>query len=204
MTLRANLAHTARRAWVTISRATLVKADDSQKWQEVTLRGEINRQFSNVEVAHPYGLTAVGKPPADDQTSEAAEIIIVCPDGDMSHPIVLAVGDRRYRLKNLAEGEVALYDDQGQQVYISRDRIVVHSSKEIHVQSNKAHGLFTSDKTKLQFDNMSVTLKTDKVLLGSEAGATHAVSTVDGPSSKVFAVLTEVESAMPAATVGQS
>ena len=51
---------------------------------------------------------------------------------------------------------------------------------------------------------MSVTCKTDKVLLGSETRATHAVSTVDGASTKVFAVINETEDAMPAAPVGSA
>lgn len=205
MSLRSNLADAARRAFVGISRGTLVKADDSKKWQELTLRSELGRKFSNVEAVHPYGFTAVGKPPqGGEQANEAAETILIFPDGDMSHPIVLVYGDRRFRLKNLNEGEVAIFDDQGQQVYIARDRVVVHSTKEVHAQSGKAHALLTSDKAKVQFDNMSVTCKTDKVLLGSETGATHAVSTVDGPSSKVFAVIDEVEDAMTAAAVGSA
>lgn len=204
MTLRTNLAGAARRAFVAIQRATLAKADDTKKWQELTLKVEGGRTISNVEMAHSYGFTSVPRPPDDEQHEKAAEAIVLYLDGEMSHPIVLAVGDRRYRLKNLQEGELAIHDDQGQQVYFARDRVVVHSTKEIHAQSGKAHALLTSDKTKVQFDNMSVTCKTDKVLLGSETGATHAVSTVDGPSSKVFAVIDEVETAMTAAAVGSA
>lgn len=125
MTLRSNLADAARRAFVAVSRGTLVKADDSKKWQEATVIGEVKRKFTNVEVAYPYGYTAVAKPPADSQTSEAAEVIIVFPDGDMSHPIVIAIGDRRYRLKGLQEGEVAIYDDLGQKVHLTRNGILV-------------------------------------------------------------------------------
>lgn len=204
MTLRANLAAAARRAFVGISRATLAKADDSKRWQEVTVKDEIGRQFSNVEVAHPYGFTAVAKPPDDDRHTKAAEVVMVFLDGDMSHPMVIATGDRRFRLKNLQPGEVAIHDDQGQQIYLSRDRIVVHSTKEIHAQRGSAHVLLASDKVRAQFDDASVTLKSGKVLLGAEAGATHPVVTVDGPSSRVFAVIDEAESPMPASPVGSS
>jgi phage gp45-like len=205
MTLRANLASAARRAFVGVARATLAKADDSKKWQEVTLKGEGGRTFSNVEMPHPYGMTSVPKPPSDDQHNEAAEAIVLYLDGDMSHPIALVIGDRRYRLKNLKSGEFAIHDDQGQQVYLSRDRVVVHSSKEVHAQvAGKAHALLTADKAKLQFDTMSVTCKAGKVLLGSETGATHAVMTEDGPSTKVFAVISESDGTMADAAVGSS
>ena len=36
------------------------------------------------------------------------------------------VSDRRYRLKGLARGEVAVYDDQGQSVTLTRAGIVVN------------------------------------------------------------------------------
>jgi phage gp45-like len=204
MTIRSYVADAARRAFVGIARGTLQKADDSKKWQEVTVKMAGGRVFSNVEMAHPYGMTSVPKPPDDAKHDKAAEAIVLYLDGNMSHPVVIAIGDRRYRLKNLKEGEVAFHDDQGQQVYFSRDRLVVHSPKEIHAQSGKAHALLAADKTRIQYDNMSVTCKTDKVLLGSETRATHAVSTVDGPSTKVFAVINETEDAMPAAPVGSS
>ena len=204
MTLRSSIADAARRVFVGVARGTLQQADDSKRWQEVTVKMAGGRVFSGVEMAHQYGVTSVPKPPDDKDHDKAAEAIVVYLDGNMSHPVVLAIGDRRFRLKNLKNGEVAIHDDQGQQVYFARDRLVVHSSKEIHAQSGKAHALLASDKTKLQYDDMSVTCKSGKVLLGSEAGATHAVSTVDGPSSRVFAVISETDGAMAAVPVGSA
>jgi phage gp45-like len=202
--MKSTLPDAARRAFVAVQRGTLEKADDSKLWQEVTVKVEGNRKFSNVEMAHPFGFTSVPKPPDDVEHRKAAEAVVIYLDGDMSHPIVLAIGDRRFRLKNLNEGEVAIHDDQGQQVYFARDRLVVHSTKEIHAQSDKAHALLAADKAKVQFDTMSVTCKADKVLLGSETGAAHAVVTVDGPSEKVFAVISETDTAMSAAAVGSA
>ena len=40
------------------------------------------------------------------------------------HAICIATEDRRYRLVNLAPGEVALYDDQGQKVHLKAGGIV--------------------------------------------------------------------------------
>lgn len=123
--IRSRMVSTAQRAFSMIARGTLVKADDSKKWQEVTIRSEAKRKFTNVEAVHPYGFTAVPLPPKDDTGSEAAEAIVVYLDGDMSHPVVLAIGDRRYRLKGLKDGEAAIYDDLGQKVHITRDGIRV-------------------------------------------------------------------------------
>lgn len=136
MSLRETLAGAAQRAFNGIARGTLVKADDAHKWQELTVRAEYGDKYSGVEVAHPYGFTAVAKPPADDKTSEAAEVILVFPDGSRSHPIAIAIGDRRYRLQNLAEGEVALHDDLGQKVHLTRDGILVKTSKKVDVEAD--------------------------------------------------------------------
>ncbi|MFV2291099.1 baseplate assembly protein, partial [Escherichia coli] len=48
------------------------------------------------------------------------------PAGDRSHGVVVVVADRRYRLKGLRRGEVALYDDQGQSVVLTRSGLVVN------------------------------------------------------------------------------
>ncbi len=191
MTLRSTLSDAARRAFVGISRATLVKADDSKKWQELRLRGEIRRDFSNVEVAHPYGFTAVGKPPADDKTSDVAELVIAYLDGDMSHPIVLVVGDRRYRLKNLQEGEVALYDDLGQKVHLTRNGIVIDAGdqkKPITVKCGNATFVVQDGKIKGDVSGTPIAVSPNRVDLGEDP-ASHAVVTVDGPSTVVFAKL---------------
>lgn len=112
MTLRSDSADAARRSFQGAARATFAKADDSKKWQEVTIRTDGTRDLTNIEMAHNYGTTFVPKKPDDDQHTKAAEAIVVYLGGDMSHPIVLAIGDRRFRLQNLQEGEFAIHDDQ--------------------------------------------------------------------------------------------
>jgi phage baseplate assembly protein V len=82
------------------------------------LDGEIKDRVEHFE---PYGFTShprVG----------SAEAVAAFLDGDRSHGIVLVVADRKYRLRSLKEGEVALHDDQGQSVHLTRDGIVVEGS----------------------------------------------------------------------------
>lgn len=54
--------------------------------------------------------------------------------GLRSHGIVIAVEDRRYRMTGLQSGEVALYDDLGQQVYLTREGILIKSPGTISLQ----------------------------------------------------------------------
>jgi phage gp45-like len=91
--------------------------------------------LDTVEVFEQYGITSRPKlPPADGRGAEAILINLnECAD----HPVLLCVGDRRYRIKGLAEGEVTLYDDLGQQVYLSRDgiRVLGVTGKYVSVES---------------------------------------------------------------------
>lgn len=69
------------------------------------------------EVFHDYGFTA--KP------HQGAEVLFACLSGNRSRSVVIRIADRRYRLADLKDGEVAIFDDQGQTVHLTRDGIVI-------------------------------------------------------------------------------
>lgn len=81
------------------------------------LAGETKDRLEHME---PYGFTSHPKAGA-----EAAAAFL---DGDRSHGIVLVVADRRYRLTGLAEGEVAISDDLGQKVHLTRAGLVINGA----------------------------------------------------------------------------
>jgi hypothetical protein len=58
-----------------------------------------------------------GKQPKGD----AAEPIIMYLNGSRSHPVALAVDDRRHRMMNMKAGDVAFYDHQQQQLHFNKD-----------------------------------------------------------------------------------
>lgn len=82
--------------------------------QVALLAGEAKDRVEHME---PYGYTSHPK--------LGAEAVALFLDGDRSHGVVIMASDRRYRLKALAAGEVAIYDDQGQKVHLTRAGIVV-------------------------------------------------------------------------------
>lgn len=105
--VRTRIRHMARRA-------VLKAVKDSLEAQQVQIAlGE--QVLGQVERIQEYGLTSRAHP--------GAEAIMLRVGGDPGHPLVVAVGDRRYRLTELAPGEVALYDDQGQVVHLQRDKM---------------------------------------------------------------------------------
>lgn len=80
-------------------------------------------QFSSLELHDPtpsllqYGFASRPFPGAD--------AVVIFLNGDRSKGVVVAVGDQRYRFRNLVEGEVAISDDLGQAVHLTRSGIVV-------------------------------------------------------------------------------
>lgn len=85
-----------------------------QTLQLALLDGEGKDRLEHYE---PYGFTS--------HPFAGAEAAAVFLDGDRSHGLVLVVADRRYRLTGLAQGEMAIFDDLGQKVHLTRAGIVV-------------------------------------------------------------------------------
>jgi phage baseplate assembly protein V len=70
----------------------------------------------NVDRVEPYGFSY--RPKA------GSEAYVLFPSGDRSFGAAVVIGDKRY-VMTLAEGEVAVHDDQGQSVHLTRSGIVV-------------------------------------------------------------------------------
>lgn len=101
----------ARRVRAVVARGVIRLVDDERLAQEThvdILRGESR----SLERFAQYGFTSV--------PHAGAEGVVVFVNGDRSHGVVIACEDRRYRLKGLAGGEVALYDDLGTRVVLRR------------------------------------------------------------------------------------
>ena len=108
-----------------LARGTVSAADGTKKMRVVQVRLLADEVRDDLEHVEPYGFTSE---PLDDEQPEAFAAFF---SGDRSHGIVFCIADRRYRLTKLKAGEVALYDDQGQKVHLTRDGIVVHTDKQL-------------------------------------------------------------------------
>jgi len=106
-----------RRVQMMVARCVLTLIDDSKGRQELQVSLLAGEAADGVEHFQSYGYSSVPFP-----DSEGVYLSI---GGDRNNGVVIATGDRRYRLKNLLPGEVALYDDQGQTIHLTRDGIVI-------------------------------------------------------------------------------
>jgi phage gp45-like len=113
-----------------IKRVTVEKNDDDPLFREHEISLYTEEKQKEIEHFEPYGLTSrVKQPTGEGKQKKKAEGLIVFTGGQRSHGVLIVTGDRRYRLRNLKEGEVALFDDQGQQVHFTRDGIVTSAPK---------------------------------------------------------------------------
>ena len=101
-----------RKIMLMIGRAVLTTIKDTdgyQKLQIALLSGDVS---DGVQRLQNYGWTSVPKAGAD--------AIFVCVGGSHDNGIVIACDDKRYRLKGLASGEVAIYTDEGDKIHLKR------------------------------------------------------------------------------------
>ena len=103
-----------------ISRCTVALVDAATKLQSLQIRMMAGEVKDGVEHLEPYGFTS--------HPHDGAEGVAVFPGGDRSHGVVIVIADRKYRLQGLKPGEVALHDDQGQCVHLTREGIVVRGA----------------------------------------------------------------------------
>lgn len=106
----------ARKVSLMVARGVLALVNDAAKMQgvQVTL---LSGEVRDMERFQNYGYTS--------QPHAGAEVAAVFVGGNRDHGLALAIDDRRYRLKGLQGGEVALYDDLGHIIKLSRTGIVI-------------------------------------------------------------------------------
>lgn len=122
-----------------IDRAVITAVDTTSKCQMLALELIAGDPKENIEHLEPYGFTSVPFP--------GAETLAVFPDGDRSHGVVIVAADRRYRLKGLKGGEVALYTDEGDSVVLHRGRVIDIITETLNISASTAVNMDTPNLT---------------------------------------------------------
>ncbi len=115
------------RVQMMVTRAIVQLVDDAAGIQAIQLSATADELIEGAERFQDYGFTSV--------PLAGAEAAVVFPGGLRSHGLVVAVGDRRYRLKGLKAGEVAVYDDQGQYLLLGRDGVRLVSAIKVEIEA---------------------------------------------------------------------
>ncbi|OOH87331.1 baseplate assembly protein [Pasteurellaceae bacterium 15-036681] len=97
-------------------RGTLTLVKSSGDIQHVQVTGLADETLSDVEFMQQFGLTSV--PPA------GTEVVVIPVGGKTTHSIVIATENGSFRVKNLKNGEVALYDSSGSTIILKNGRVI--------------------------------------------------------------------------------
>lgn len=117
-----------------------------------------------IERIQEYGFTSVPKP--------GAESVVAFVGGNRDHGIVIAVDDRRYRLKGLAAGEVAIYTDEGDKIHFKRGRKIEVSTLELTVNADTKVTVNTATATVNADTKAEITTETASVTATTKAEVT--------------------------------
>jgi len=129
-TLTRLLKNLQSRVLLMIGRGVLKAVSDNsnaQLCQVSLLDGELK---SNVERVQNYGVTSV--PP------EGALATVLFVGGDRSNGLIIAAEDRKIRVKGLKAGEVAIYTDEGDEIYLKRGNEIAFKTKTMTVSAQSA------------------------------------------------------------------
>lgn len=160
-----------RRVLLSVGRAVVKIVNDAAATQTVQLLALDGEVLDGVEHLQPYGLTTHPHP--------GAEAALLAVGGLRAHALTVSVADKRYRLHPLSEGEVAVHDDLGQVVHLTRDGIVISSPKDIFVQ---ADGELSLDS------ETGISLSAPEINIAADLNATISagvMARLEGPRARV-------------------
>lgn len=118
-----------------LARGTVVLANSANKLQALQMRLTAGEVIDDMEHFEPYGFTS--------HPLAGAEGVATFLGGDRSHGIVLVVADRRFRLKALEPGEVAIYTDEGDRIHFKRGRIIEIDTATLNLRASTAVNIDT-------------------------------------------------------------
>lgn len=133
----------SRKLKLLVGRCVLQAVNADNGMQMVKVSGLDGEVADLLEHFQQYGLTSVPK--------AGAEGIRMSIGGDRSHGVVFNIDDRRYRLKGLKTGEVALYTDEGDTFIFKRGNKVELNTKEFTINAT----------TKIHFETPELTVSGD-------------------------------------------
>lgn len=140
------LAPLARRIRLMTARAVLTLINDATKMQGVQVKLLDGEVCNNVDRMQQYGFTSVPLP--------GAEGVYLALGGSRDHGVVIVADDRRYRIKGLQGGEVAIYTDEDKAA--GEHRILFKRGKEIHLVAGASSIVMTPTGITITTPNLDI------------------------------------------------
>lgn len=104
---------------------TLVKVDDAQGEQSLTIEGLKDEKIEGLQRVQQFGFSS---------TPSEGDVVAIFADGGRKHGVVLNVGGRAYRMK-ADGGGVRVYDESGSYVHLKNGDMEIESTGKVNVKS---------------------------------------------------------------------
>jgi phage baseplate assembly protein V len=163
----------------TRAKLTSSQADSPAQLLQLLLPGGV--VLDQVEHIEPYGLTS--------RPHIASEAAVLSLGGNRNNSVAIVCGDRRYRLQGLAEGEVALYTDEGDKIHLQRGgNIAVVAKSKISFESPEGEfsgNLTIKGNASIEGDTTmggNASVGGDASITGTSTAADHISGAVSGKS----------------------
>ena len=127
-----------------VARALLDSVDDSKGIQVVKV-SLLADEVSEMERFQNYGFTS--KPSAN------AEGVCLFVGGNREHGVCLALDNRDFRLKNLGDGQVALYDEHGSSFILKNDGTVVINAEKVEIGTGTLEKILNGETFQALFNS---------------------------------------------------
>jgi len=118
-----------RRVMNMTARGVIAKSDDEPGMQNVQVSLLHDESKVKVERLQNYGFS--GHAPPD------SEVIVVFIGGGRDHGVIVGTDSRNARMTGLAEGEVAVYTDEGDSIVLKRDNTIEITTKHAIVKAEE-------------------------------------------------------------------
>ena len=147
-----------------VARGELSVADDGPKMQTGQIKLLDGEMIDGAERTQQYGFSSHPHP--------GAEVFVVFCNADRSHPLVVAVDDRRYRMGKTKVGEVIIYTDEGDFIHFQRDNTIEIKTKHLIINAEDDVTVNTKKFEVNAEDTATITTK-DMTLTGSNRIGLH-------------------------------
>ncbi len=139
-----------RRIFNMLARGVVQLIDDQQGYQIIQSTLLADETRTGLERMQQYGFT--GHPPVGSET------IVLFLNGDRSHGVVIAVDNREFRVRDLTEGDVAVYTSKGNFCKLKADGEVILETPENNITLETKAGkiyLKATDNIIIQSDKVA-------------------------------------------------
>lgn len=109
-----------RAVLLAFGRGRVTVVDDTGPVQKLQVKLGPLEIIDGMPALHDYGFTS--NPPV------GSDVLVNFVGANRTNGVVVAIGSQAYRMKNLASGEVAIYDKLGQSVHLTATGIVIMSA----------------------------------------------------------------------------